>query len=74
MFSGVSISTGDSNGNHNPKTNPNSHPNPTNGAARGKGGTPPPKKNRVHKKIAGCVVELNTQNCTWFGNILNNCY
>ena len=22
----------------------------------------------VHKKIPGCAVELNTQNCAWFGS------
>jgi len=34
---------------------------------RGGGGTPPPPRNWVHKKIPGCAVELNTQNCAWFG-------
>jgi len=24
-------------------------------------------RNWVHKKIPGCAVELNTQNCAWFG-------
>jgi len=36
------------------------------GAARGAGGPPP--RNWVHKKIPGCAVELNTQNCAWFGS------
>ena len=31
------------------------------------GGTPSPR-NWVHKKIPGCAVELNTQNCAWFGS------
>ena len=35
------------------------------GATRGAGGTP---RNWVHKKIPGCAVELNTQNCAWFGS------
>ena len=38
----------------------------TSGAARGAGGTAP--RNWVHKKIPGCAVELNTQNCAWFGS------
>ena len=25
-------------------------------------------RNWVHKKIPGCAVELNTQNCAWFGS------
>jgi len=25
-------------------------------------------RNSVHKKIPGCAVELNTQNCAWFGS------
>jgi len=25
-------------------------------------------RNLVHKKIPGCAVELNTQNCAWFGS------
>ena len=29
--------------------------------------TPLPR-NWVHKKIPGCAVELNTQNCAWFGS------
>jgi len=37
----------------------------TTGAA--KGGVLPPKK-WVHKKISGCTVKLNTQNCAWFGS------
>jgi len=36
------------------------------GAARGR--EAPPPRNWVHKKIPGCVVELNTQNCAWFGS------
>jgi len=32
----------------------------------GGGGTP--RRNWVHKNIPGCVVELNTQNCAWFGS------
>ena len=36
-------------------------------AQPGGGGTPPPR-NWVHKKIPGCAVELNTQNCAWFGS------
>ena len=32
----------------------------------GAGGMSP--RNWVHKKIPGCVVELNTQNCAWFGS------
>ena len=41
----------------------------TSGAARGAGGdgTATPR-NWVHKKIPCCTVELNTQNCTWFGS------
>ena len=31
------------------------------------GGTPPPR-NWVRKKIPGCAVELNTQNCACFGS------
>jgi len=31
---------------------------------RGEGHAP----NWVHKKIPGCAVELNTQNCAWFGS------
>jgi len=31
----------------------------------GAGGTPP--RIWVHKKIPGCAVGLNTQNCAWFG-------
>ena len=27
-----------------------------------------PPRNWVHKKIPGCAVELNTQNCAWFGS------
>jgi len=33
----------------------------------GRGHAPPPR-NWVHKKIPGCAVELNTQNCAWFGS------
>jgi len=33
----------------------------------GAGDTPPPP-NWVHKKIPSCAVELNTQNCAWFGS------
>jgi len=32
----------------------------------GRGHAPP--RNWVHKKILGCAVELNTQNCVWFGS------
>ena len=32
------------------------------------GGHAPPARNWVHKKIPGCAVELNTQNCAWFGS------
>jgi len=35
----------------------------TTGAAGG-GGTP---RNCVHKRIPGCTVKINTQNCAWFG-------
>jgi len=38
------------------------------GAARGGRGVRPPPRNWVHKEIAGCAVELNTQNCAWFGS------
>ena len=34
--------------------------------SQGAGGTAP--RNWVHKKIPGCAVELNTQNCAWFGS------
>ena len=27
-----------------------------------------PPRNWVHKKIPGCAIELNTQNCAWFGS------
>jgi len=37
------------------------------GAAKGGSGSTSPKK-CVHKKTPGCAVELNTQNCAWFGN------
>jgi len=40
---------------------------PITGAAKGGGGTPPPR-NWVLEKIPGCAVELNTQNCAWFGS------
>jgi len=30
-----------------------------------------PLRNWVHKKIPGCAVELNTQNCTWFGSLIS---
>ena len=33
----------------------------------GSGGMPPPR-NWVHKKIPGSAVELNAQNCGWFGS------
>ena len=33
----------------------------------GSPGAPPPR-NWVHKKILGCAVELNTENCAWFGS------
>jgi len=32
------------------------------------GGHAPSPRNWVHKKISGCAVELNTQNCAWFGS------
>jgi len=32
------------------------------------GGARPLPRNWVHKKISGCAVELNTQNCAWFGS------
>jgi len=37
------------------------------------GGVPPAPlpRNWVHKKIPGCAVELNTQNCAWFGSQLS---
>jgi len=31
-------------------------------------GARPPSRNWGHKKILGCAVELNTQNCAWFGS------
>jgi len=34
-------------------------------AARGVGHAP---RYWVHKEIPGCTVELNTQNCAWFGS------
>jgi len=37
-------------------------------AAKGGGAAAPSPRNWVHKKIPGCAVELNTQNCTWFGS------
>jgi len=36
------------------------------GAARGGEARPP--RNWVHRKIPGCALELNTQNCAWFGS------
>jgi len=39
------------------------------GAAEGREqGARPPPRNWVHKKISGCAVELNTQNCAWFSS------
>jgi len=35
---------------------------------RGAGARPSPPKNCFYKKIPGCAVELNTQNCAWFGS------
>jgi len=40
---------------------------PITGAARAEAGGHDPR-NWVHKKIPGCAVELNTQNCAWFGS------
>jgi len=37
------------------------------GAAKGRRGHDL-NRNWVHKKIPGCAVELNTQNCAWFGS------
>jgi len=37
-------------------------------AQQGGRGARPPPRNWVHKKIPGCAVELNTQNCAWFGS------
>jgi len=37
----------------------------------GAGARPPPEigfTRKSHKKIPGCAVELNTQNCAWFAS------
>ena len=36
--------------------------------SQGVGARPPPPRNWDHKTIPGCAVELNTQNCAWFGS------
>jgi len=40
---------------------------PSSGVARWEARGHPPR-NWVHKKILGCAVELNTENCAWFGS------
>jgi len=42
---------------------------------RSQGGGARAPRNWVHKKIPGCAVELNTQNCAWFGSQISlYCY
>ena len=36
--------------------------------SQGRGHVPPEIGFTLHKKIPGCAVELNTQNCAWFGS------
>ena len=40
----------------------------TGAPGEGAGERTPPLGNWVHNKIPGCAVELNTQNCAWFGS------